>query len=452
MVTINGEECSLITCCRQRESRQQSRKYVPEEIWLEIFSRLPFKSLFISRCVCKSWRNIIFTLENIIDTDPMYIPVCGLFLACLEPIKKRSFSYICLRTKTCSITHFDSPENNLYYSSGFESGLLSDLSFDFSIIYNFTDHARDSRFVSFIPAGGLIVVALDDYNWEVHNPTTKQIYVVPTSPRTAKHGFECRNGWELPGHVIKLPSRLTEQRCGFIFVIFWTKLRVMEVYYSMTRMWREYDLTLDAEVMASGNYWLAFNYVVCDESGVLCMYLLTDKGVGVTVKFEGSTKSVMDQYCFPLPQVIVGNYINNSKIWGCENSLYLSYYNDTGLWIWKAGCTQIDAWVWVPMLEINPARQLCKPVAREHLSKVVLNARARVMVLACHPDVAIIYLMVKSSVFAYNLNTDTLDMICDVKDEGDEHTNFIYSAVTFKPFLNFMDAGEELPSNGCECR
>ncbi|XP_074321195.1 uncharacterized protein LOC141657759 [Silene latifolia] len=445
MVIINGEKCSLVTC-----RRQQSHKYVPDEIWLEIFSRLPIKSLFISRCVCKLWRNNIFTLGNIIDTDPMYIPLCGLFLVCLRPDKKDSFCYICLRTKTCFITRFNTPKNNLYYSSGFESGLLADLSFDFSIIYKFTKRARDKRFLAFTVSGGLIVVALHDASWEVRNPATKQIYVVPKSPTTAKHGFKCHNTWEIGGHIIKLPSRLTEQRSGFIFVMFSTQLSITEVYYSMTRTWKKYDMMLDAEVMAPGNYWHALNYVVCNESGVLCLYVLTNKGLGVALKFEGSMNSEMSQYCFPLPKVVVAGVMNNTKIWECENSLYLSYYNPTGLWIWKAGCTQIDAWAWVPLIEIKPARQWCKPVAREHLSKVVLDATVRVIVLAWHPDVAVVYLMVKSSIFAYNLNTDTLDTICGVKDDGDGRTDCNYYAVTFKPFLNFMDAGEELPSNGCE--
>ncbi|KAH9623918.1 hypothetical protein KSS87_002311 [Heliosperma pusillum] len=223
---------------------------------------------------------------------------------------------------------------------------------------SFTKHARDTRFVSFIVNGGLIVVVLDDADFEVHNPATKQICVV--------------------------------LRCGFVLVMFCTQLRIMEVYISTTHMWRKYDLTLDAEVMTSGHKWRSYGYVVCNESGVLCLYVLTNKFRGIAIKFEDSTNSEISQYCFPLPEVVVGNYLNNSRIWECENSLCLSYYNDTGLWIWKAGCTQVDAWAWVPMLEINRARQRCKPVAREHLSKLVLDTRTRVRVLACHPDVAVI--------------------------------------------------------------
>ncbi|KAK9750790.1 hypothetical protein RND81_02G222000 [Saponaria officinalis] len=218
-------------------------------------------------------------------------------------------------------------------------------------------------------------------------------------------------------------------------------MRIVEVYCSVSCMWRNYPLKLDDEFMSSVSFQFQ-NYVSLFESGVLSLYVLTQKGCGIAIKFKGCVNSEVQQFCFPLPlPEVIGCKTCLVRIWECEETLYLIAHTPTGVWIWKAGSTQVDTWAWVPVFEISPARQLCKPAARKHLSNFVLDDCVRFIPLAFHPNFPVWYLAVESSMFAYNLNTDSLERIGEVKDL--EHRS-LYFVHTYKPCLNFMDASNKV--------
>ncbi|KAK9750786.1 hypothetical protein RND81_02G221900 [Saponaria officinalis] len=448
MVVVDGaavkvDICSLITYRRQRKRGPQSQEFIPDEIWLEIVSRLSIKSLIVSQSVCKLWRNIFFTLHKKIDANPLCVPLCGLLLISFGRNadlrnKINCFSYFCFRNKRNFITRQDSFENNSIYSSGFERGLLNDLSFDFSAMHGVFPGTADSRFISFVMHGGLILLTLRDCTSQVYNPATNQIHFMPNSPIVEKYGFDNHTDAEKPGLIIQLPSCFIGQKCRFMVVRFCFLMRIMEVYNGVTREWRRYRLKLGREFLSSASCHLQ-NYVCFFENRILSLYVLTNKGCGIAIKFMRSMSPEMKRYCFPLPEVVVHEY-SRARLWECEETLYLSFYSMIGLWIWKAGSTQVDSWTWVSVLEISPERQSCMPVARECLSKLVLNDIVQVIPHVFHPNFPILYLVVDSSMFAYNLKTDTLDKIGELKDLEYGDLDFVH---TYKPCFSIMDTSNE---------
>ncbi|KAK9750791.1 hypothetical protein RND81_02G222100 [Saponaria officinalis] len=294
-----------------------------------------------------------------------------------------------------------------------------------------------SEFFSFVLHGGLLLLTSEDCTSQMHNPATKQIHFMPKSEITEKYGFRRHTRVEEPGLIIQLPPRNDYQKCRFMVVRFCFQMRIMEVYYSSRRKWIRCPLKLGKERLSSITYQLQ-NYVAFFESGVLSLYVLVNEGRGMAIKFKGRMNSKMKQYCFPLPEVVLGDC--RARLWECEETLYLTFYKITELWIWKAGSTQVDTWEWVPLLEFSSARQLCMPVAREHLCEVVLNRYVRVVPLACHPNLPLLYLAVKSSLFSYNLKTDTLNRIGEIKDFDKRCLDFVH---TFKPCFRLMDASND---------
>ncbi|KAK9714782.1 hypothetical protein RND81_06G119600 [Saponaria officinalis] len=72
--------CSSRTFHLKRCKCEGQGHMFPEEMWVEILTRLPIKSLLISQTMCSSW----YILASDIINNISYIPQCGFFLGSLD--------------------------------------------------------------------------------------------------------------------------------------------------------------------------------------------------------------------------------------------------------------------------------------------------------------------------------------------------------------------------------
>ncbi|KAK9707258.1 hypothetical protein RND81_07G184400 [Saponaria officinalis] len=321
---------------------------------------------------------------------------------------------------------------NLIISSGCERGLWSDMSFDFSPIRICNPTSTETNGYFFTIDGGLLLVTFKDGTRQVHNPATKQVIMVPKSKLVEKYNLYYHRPEEVTGIIVNLRSEFFGH-CRFLVIRLCRQKKKMEVYHSSSRSWSMHTIRLD-ELQLFDVKWSTNNYVVLPKQKALgfSLFLLAINR-GIAIKSNNTRNKY---YGFPLPKdvPVYGSNPDNIRISGCKNVLHLFYHNNTGLWIWKAGSTKVDKWTWIPVLVIsNNCTRLCKPVGRKHLTKLVLNPIARVIPLCCHPSDRIVFLLVKSSIFAYHLKKDTMERIVDMNDEDSLNISLI---LPFQPCLS----------------
>ncbi|KAK9675802.1 hypothetical protein RND81_11G032000 [Saponaria officinalis] len=75
----------------------------------------------------------------------------------------------------------------------------------------------------------------------------------------------------------------------------------------------------------------------------VCLYFLTSNNHGIASKLYRLNGRKKPYYVFSLPRGVHMDK-DNVSLWGCQGSLLVSYFKSTGLWIWKAGSTEMDSW------------------------------------------------------------------------------------------------------------
>ncbi|KAK9707251.1 hypothetical protein RND81_07G183700 [Saponaria officinalis] len=419
------------------EDDNEHLKYMCEDIWFEVRSRLPFKSYLTSRLVCKSWKKIISSKLRVkFKVEPEIIPMFGIFISPFnfkESPSEIVLRYICTSTKRVIKPQVNNiMDQNLIINSGCERGLWSDMSFDFSSVRICNSMSPETKGFFFTISGGLLLVTLKDGTSQVHNPATNQVIMVPKSKLVEKYDFQYHQPEEMTGIIARYSSSFFSY-CRFLLIRFCRRKKIMEVCKSSSRTWRKHTISLN-ELQLFEVKWRTDNYVVLHKQNCLCLFLLAKDRV-IAIKFKKKLECVCES--FSLPEALgdrEGINYENFRISGCKTFLYLFYHNSKGLWIWAALSTEADKWCWLPLIIISHKRvQLCKPVGRNHLTKLVLNPADRVIPLTCHPSDNIVFLLVKSSIFAYHLKKDTIEWIADMKGEEDLNVSLV---LPFQPCLS----------------
>uniref|UniRef100_A0A803MYN8 Uncharacterized protein n=1 Tax=Chenopodium quinoa TaxID=63459 RepID=A0A803MYN8_CHEQI len=86
---------------------------------------------------------------------------------------------------------------------------------------------------------------------------------------------------------------------------------------------------------------------------------------GIALQIFGA-KSKKSYFTFPLPKLVLGDgefKFSRIRLWECDRSLHISYYDVDGLWLWKLhwGCgstDNVENWNRIPQLVISNTLQL----------------------------------------------------------------------------------------------
>ncbi|KAK9707257.1 hypothetical protein RND81_07G184300 [Saponaria officinalis] len=290
---------------------------------------------------------------------------------------------------------------------------------------------RQTKGFFFTIGGGLLLITLKDGTSQVHNPATKQVIMLPKSKSVLECGFDFHYPNERTGIIMRYRSSFCG-RCRFIVIRFCRRLKAMEVYDSKTSNWRGYAMDNFDDLQLFNVHWHIHNYVDLLIGTTLRVFILTMGGHGIVIKFKTDG---LNGYSFPLPEVVNNGGIDedNIRISKYNRNIRLLYHNKTGLWIWKTGSIHAGSWSWVPILEISHYRQVCKPIGLKHLAQVVLDEAFRVVPLTCQPNANVVFLQVESCILVYHLRKDTIELIVDMKDDGDKRISLV---VPFYPLLS----------------
>ncbi|KAK9726107.1 hypothetical protein RND81_05G190700 [Saponaria officinalis] len=431
----------------RRRLRRKGSLSQRHEIWFEIFTRLSFKTLLTCRAVCKSWKNKVSRLQNHSES----LPLCGLILKSsfgVSNINNVDMHYINLTTKeVTSMQPNDQKSLTVSVASdgNDEYRLMSDLSFDFGGLYGrnpsqvpiswpkcygkeltfdfdklWIDTRPESPSCFFAIHRGLVLVVHEDGNYVIHNPLTRKVTRLPKPPSFKQ--FDSKHlPLEKAGLIIKeLGSSLTNS-CRYRVVRVCRISRVIEVYISHREplRWRVSKLKLDEELIQACWYWE--NAVVSCRTRTL--FFLTNKDCGVAIRFWERDRHTPVVYGFGLPRLVQQGF-ENARLGEFEDSLHLSYYNSNGVWIWK---------------HVNDGSKVSVYLCN------VLNAGSLVVPLAFHPVAAVVFLCIKSCIFAYNLDLDTFDKIAEIPEI--EHHGSSLAVLPYAPCLASLVAKRLRPLN-----
>lgn len=390
-------------------------------MWLEILSRMPIDSLLVCKCVCRSWRDIGNYLM-----DSQSVPLCGILLRFGSNNIPEYGTYICMQTKKSILMQ----NHEFTVHNGYKKSLL-----DFSALGdgNFNNPDPERRGCFYAMHQGLLLLSFYRGIYEVRNPITKEVFVVPGKKR-------CSDGMMTPGMIIRLPTP-PGCKCDFMVIRLccynWNSI---EVYRSKTGVWERSPLELNNEFLNNHNISLSTvnNYVALVDGSDSYLFLLANI-CGVVLKFrdQKSPERVDDQYTFPLPQ-LVRERLRNTRLWDCGGILHISGNDSNGTWIWKhpddyASSTKADTWAWIPLRKINNTDFVVEP-------SLGINNHTTVWPLACHPDVAVVYFLVQSSVFAYDLTIDILEKITDIHNPLENVSKVV--GFPFKPCLSLLNVAK----------
>ncbi|XP_021719209.1 uncharacterized protein LOC110686903 [Chenopodium quinoa] len=268
---------------------------------------------------------------------------------------------------------------------------------------------------------GLLLLGLYDGTYEVHNVATNQVYTVPKSPIVTRYGS--KTDCSRAGAIIKLRSK--NRVCRFLVVRFSLEYRKYEVYYSEDGTWVGFGL--EGYNFNAAHKLLTDNYAVILMESNIYIYLLTNRNHGVRFAIFGpKTNHKITYHTFSLPKLLNRKHLSK-KLWICDKTLHLSYYDIGTLCIWKAG-EEIQrrgatsaSWVWIRKLVITNTLELSilpfiKTNAQKYLAKG-FDVGHSVVPVTCLRDAPVIFLLVNSTtIYAYNYAIDLLDKIGYIKD------------------------------------
>lgn len=409
----------MLRRCRGAESLE-----VESDMWYEILSRLPTKSLAVSKCVCKAWRD--FASHILVQHRKMpFLPPRGVFFELrrfssdtFDPLKDtfdRYIIYVSLTTKEISL-RIDSPDDNTV-NCGYNEQLLGNLTLDVNPFYaNPSLTVTDG--VLYFGHNGLMLSVGTDGTYRVFNPATRQVLDLPRPFNEASLPYVVGGRWVYNNAIINLTCPLSSTACCFFVMRFLKPCKLVEIYCSKRQTWVRRGFSV-ADRLAKARWYLA-NYVFLHGT----LFVVTNGGEVVALELGNldAGPKICSSYAFGLPEVLVhdGMYIL-ARLGESQGCLYLSYADMSevgrGLWIWKHDGVS-SANPWIPLFEVSKTTRLCKPVAEEHLLKFYDDGHY--MFFMCfHPEAAVVFIYVMPClVFAYDLTNDTVDKI-GVLDKGE---------------------------------
>ncbi|KAK9725218.1 hypothetical protein RND81_05G129300 [Saponaria officinalis] len=134
---------------------------------------------------------------------------------------------------------------------------------------------------------GLLIGLSDDTHY-VHNPATKEAFVVPKSPMIDKYGVERDTCLIVRGFG------------GFVLVRFFCSRQLVEYYSSKDGGWFQFWSQLDNDLRNAG--WCHDNYVAIIVNGRRLLFFLPDMDRGVVIKFGKQDEEHSSVVCsFSLP-------------------------------------------------------------------------------------------------------------------------------------------------------
>ncbi|XP_074289599.1 uncharacterized protein LOC141614752 [Silene latifolia] len=393
------------------------RHMLPDEMWLDILTRLPIKSLFISRTVSSSWNILATNISNKIN-----IPQCGFFLGSLS-------TYICLESrKATNLYTLNAPEECVL-SSGYDTGYLADLAFDFGDLFKNAAWRRNwvEENLNFctVSRGLLIFISEDDGELHVKNPVTREAFIVPKTNWAEEYGwgeddfYLVVRGFETSGYSNLLIVRYQESYFG------------VEYYCPGLGRWFR-CLSDDLDDDLRGSELLPDSCVTVKINERRMIFILTKSNCGIVIKVPtGDAWPALAVVCrFRLPETVNDEQGFNTKLGKCGECVYLSHLRGGCLSVWKHNYNEVDD-TWVLLRRINISRRLKVVTADDPVSN-----------LGFHEDSLIVYISTKSSIFSYCLADDTLKLIVQLNGEDSQTllgcNGEPEGVVPFTPFLGSL--------------
>lgn len=325
---------------------------LPHDLWIEIFSKLPVKTLLQIRCVSKSWHKLI-TNDQTRSIKKLPPPMCGLFN---RNIRDKIF------TSLKSRTYIDptSIDTNLSFMTS-SSSLYPN--FDIKDCCN----------------GLLLLSDSSDYLY-VCNPTTR---------RYAK--------LEKPSSNYAMLLLAFDPLCSVHYKIFSFRREgciLVDIYSSETGEWTEIQLFegMTSRLLYNHFVFLDGMFYVLENASVRygCTYVIGDDG---TLLGRIRAPSV------PLNEVVSG-FLGRS-----QGNLHYAMILGDELVIWVLEISKGDEYV---LKHRNSVRAIVNKLPGGE------NYPEYMSVLAIHPDLDVIFLKLSSNkLFSYNFVSSKLEEICD---------------------------------------
>lgn len=382
------------------------------EIWLQILTKLPIKPLNICKCVSKTWCYLILKiLSHKKSIHGLVFPLSVKSCEFGDPNLKIHYTYMSLKDGNIRMRI----DSNIWNHNGSSSATveISDSDCDGNLTLDFAGLGEYVKGYHWTIHRGLLLIVPDGRTCQVHNPATKEVFVLPLSPtlEETKRVPSCRT--ERLATIINLSDSFLTTKCSFRVVRFSKERRLIEVYYSDKREWVISHFKLHKVVHTAS--WCLKNTVFLEDT----LYFLTAKRYAVVVKFgNGSGGEEVCVYCLHLPEPVSEGF-HRAVLGGSQGCLYLSYHHFSNLWIWKDSGYSNGTHAWTPQLILNGS---------EPLTQFEGNM-SRVVPIAFDPDSPVVFIYVRPFIFALHLMNDTMETIAKL-NEGERlagHLALLYS-------------------------
>ncbi|KAL2493670.1 F-box/kelch-repeat protein [Forsythia ovata] len=319
---------------------------VPEDILVEILSRLPVKSLIKFRCVCKSWYDILkkptFDLKHHNSN----------LLVSRRDFKSNERVISLFGNENTIIETFD--DQNL---SSFLNGMFSHI-----------------RLIG--PCKGIVCLYGFHDNIALWNPAIRDFKVLPRSqiprrPDAGIRGGDIGVGFDSRTNDFKVMQILfcTSNDLGLVYQV--------EIFSLRTGLWRKYEDIVPANIM----YYNVWSMVYKNE--IFCWWA-QDGNVEVILSFDMGKEMFQKT---PLPcdiEVLGGQHMTRRAISLFKVSIALIVYHlkevDKFFDIWVTNELGINGDSWIKLLSIGPLSQVERPLGFWN-GKFMLESNCRELVL-----------------------------------------------------------------------
>ncbi|KAL2493678.1 F-box/kelch-repeat protein [Forsythia ovata] len=319
---------------------------VPEDILVEILSRLPVKSLIKFRCVCKSWYDILkkptFDLKHHNSN----------LLVSRRDFKSNERVISLFGNENTIIETFD--DQNL---SSFLNGMFSHI-----------------RLIG--PCKGIVCLYGFHDNIALWNPAIRDFKVLPRSqiprrPDAGIRGGDIGVGFDSRTNDFKVMQILfcTSNDLGLVYQV--------EIFSLRMGLWRKYEDIVPANIM----YYNVWSMVYKNE--IFCWWA-QDGNVEVILSFDMGKEMFQKT---PLPcdiEVLGGQHMTRRAISLFKVSIALIVYHlkevDKFFDIWVTNELGINGDSWIKLLSIGPLSQVERPLGFWN-GKFMLESNCRELVL-----------------------------------------------------------------------
>ncbi|OVA01986.1 F-box domain [Macleaya cordata] len=382
---------------RRSKSIIDYSKYLPNDLWLEIFLLLPLDSIFTSKCVSKLWLSLLskpsFITRRFNNFNTPELP-WTLFLHLHRPVN-RSISTVSLDIHSKFICGHD----------GFSFKFLPSKP---------SPYNKEDLIFLLASSNGLVLCSTRRYyqmRYYICNPLTKKWIVVPRRPPNAHHkwvinGFICESSSSLAStsyKVVRVPE-FKDPLTNF----------EIEIYSSNVGEWNIYKVSCPHQVTMLYNF---SNNVVSGPNGVLYWIEVGEiKIIAYNPNDNHNNNDENGEKCrlIDLPIREGVNY-DREYIFGVSEGLISYSYTQSGeLSIWVLEDDLITGgWIWHLVHEIELEDMLAENSEADWFINQLSMGLVTLKPLAFNPiDRNVVILGYEVSfIFAYNIETRRLKML-----------------------------------------